>query len=163
MSLHEFKIHPEEERLITTLSDIPVHQHRSSACADLWTGERFVELFPSEDPILIELRNIPLQCRAAVEGHPVSSETDSLNQFIAKGMSDLTQVERVYSKFDGQVFYTWIVIEQRDREVQKAVYEREQKIINRFPEYGFDFYVVYRSGADIDSLVSGEIELVYSK
>ena len=78
-------------------------------------------------------------------------------------MSDLTQVERVYVRFDGRVFYTWIVIEQRDREVQNAVYARERKIINRFHDYSFDFYVVYRSGTDIDSLVAGEIELVYSK
>lgn len=101
--------------------------------------------------------------KISVEGHSVSSETDSLMRSIAKCMSDLTQVERVYIRFDGRVFYTWVVIEQRDREVQNTVYEREKEIINRVHDYGFDFNVVYLSGTDIDSLVAGEVELAYSK
>ena len=46
---------------------------------------------------------------------------------------------------------------------KKAIYAREKEIINRFSDFGFDFYVIYRSNADIDSLVSGNIELVYDK
>lgn len=79
----------------------------------------------------------------------VSKTTDSLNHFIAFRMSELPTVERVYSKYRGRVFYTWIVIKKRDQQVLREIYKRERDIIHRFQEFGFDFNVIYRSGADV--------------
>jgi hypothetical protein len=93
----------------------------------------------------------------------VSKTTDSLNHFIALRMSELPVVERVYSKYQGRVFYTWIVIEKRDQQVLREIYKREKEIIHRFQEFGFDFYVIYRSGADIGSLISGDVDLVFER
>ena len=78
-------------------------------------------------------------------------------------MSELPTVERVYSKCRGRVFYTWIVIEDRDKQVLREIYKREKEVIRRFRDFGFDFYVIYRSGADIESLVSGDVELLFSR
>ena len=88
-----------------------------------------------------------------------SASTDTLNRFIALVMCKLPTVKRIYSKKAEGVFYTWIVIEQRDRDVLKLIYAREKEIIKQFPDCGFDFYVLYASGTDIDSLVSNVEQL----
>ena len=92
-----------------------------------------------------------------------TKSTDSLNKFIALRMSEVPNVERVYSKYSDNVFYTWTVIEKRDKEVLRQIYQRQKGVIRRFGDFGFDFYVIYRDGADINSLLSGDLELVYER
>jgi len=113
----------------------------------------------------IELLSLGYQlfCQNALTARPtefrgsniVSPSTDSLNRFIAFQMREIPTLERIYSKNTGRVFYTWIVIAERDQDVLKRIYAKEREIISRFPDCRFDFYVVYRSGAATDSLISG--------
>jgi hypothetical protein len=70
-------------------------------------------------------------------------------------------VERIYSKYRSNVFYTWVVVEDRDQTTLEKIYEREKAIIERFPEYEFDFYVLYRKGQSVDTMISGDIDLVF--
>lgn len=98
-----------------------------------------------------------------LEARVITRSTESLKAFIAQRMSDLSTVERVYSKYQDRVFYTWIVIEQRDTDVLRQIYDRELEVIERFADFGFDFYIIYRLGADVESLVSGDLELVFQK
>jgi hypothetical protein len=70
-------------------------------------------------------------------------------------------VERVYSKYRSNVFYTWVVVEDRDQTALEKIYEREKAIIERFPEFEFDFYVLYRKGQSVDTMISGDIDTVF--
>ena len=94
---------------------------------------------------------------------PISSNTHRLNQFIAATMEPVDRVERIYSKNTTKVFYTWIVFKDRDEEALDTIYQLEEWIIDRFPEFEFDFYVIYRKEMPIDSLVSGNVELIFSR
>lgn len=126
-------------------------------------------VFPEHSVIEAPSRNFklvkPLETSPATGRRPdiSTTSTESLSKFIGLRMSELPTVERVYSKCRGRVFYTWIVIEQRDKQALRQIYEREVEVIKRFQDFGFDFYVIYRSGADIESLVSGDVELVFKK
>ena len=93
----------------------------------------------------------------------ISSRTHSLNWYIGNLMSEVSLVERVYSAYRNHVSYTWIVIETRDQDALQQIYQREKAIIERFPEFEFDFYVLYRGGQSIESMISGEVELVFSR
>lgn len=89
-----------------------------------------------------------------------STDLNSLARFIAAQMSEVGPVERVYSKHQRDVYYTWIVIPKRDEKTLDAIYNKEQQIIGHFPEYEFDFYVLYREGRNHEELVSGNLERV---
>lgn len=91
----------------------------------------------------------------------ISSRTHSLNQYIGSLLAQVSMVERVYSKYRSNVFYTWVVVEDRDQTSLEKIYEREKAIIERFPEFEFDFYVLYRKGQSVDTMISGDIDLVF--
>lgn len=145
--------------LIATLTNAHV-LCEDNLSIELWTGIRHLELrAPWPDKPLTD----PIPVSKSLTKETVhASSTDTLNVFIAERMSEVGKVERVYANYKAQIFYTWIVIEERDREVQKAIYEREKRIINRFSDMRFDFYIIYRSGEDPDTIVSG-VELVYDR
>lgn len=142
------------EGLIATLSDSPI---LADNFLDL-SIEKRTQVLTGSSFVVSRPRNL-----RSTREETRTKTTDSLNHYIAERMAELPEVQRVYSKHEQKVFYTWVVITERDQEVQRAIYAREKQIIKRFPEFGFDFYVIYQSGADADSLVSDDVELVYSK
>lgn len=93
----------------------------------------------------------------------LSSDLQSLNDFIGCAMGKIPRVERVYSAYRDRTFYTWIIIDDRDEKTLKAIYDKEKLVIDTFPEYEFDFYVLYRRDQEIDSMVSSDIELVFPR
>jgi hypothetical protein len=151
------------EGLIATLTNAHLFGEYTRS-GELWTETRDLGLLAScpDNPLTRPLTVIKWLTREA--NHTRS--TDTLNVYIAEQMSEVNKevnkVERVYSNYKANVFYTWIVIEERDRAVQKAIYAREKQIIKRFSEMRFDFYIVYRSGADPETIISG-VELVYDR
>lgn len=92
-----------------------------------------------------------------------TSHTHSLNKFIAARMADILAVERVYSAYRARVFYTWIILPDREQMTLREIYTRQQEIIDRFPEFEFDFYVLYKKQQPVQDMVSGDIELVFSR
>ncbi len=93
----------------------------------------------------------------------LSSDLYSLNNYIGCCMGKIPRVERVYSAYRDRTFYTWIIIDDRDEETLKTIYEEEKLIIDIFSEYEFDFYILYRRDQEIDSMVSSDIELVFPR
>lgn len=92
-----------------------------------------------------------------------SSRTHSLNRFIASCLAGVEAVERVYSAYRGRVFYTWVVVPERDRETLREIYRRQRQVIDRFPEFEFDFYVLYKKQHSVSDMVSIDIELVFNR
>ncbi|GMR23500.1 MAG: hypothetical protein BMS9Abin37_1934 [Acidobacteriota bacterium] len=148
-----------DDGFIATLSS-PVLE--SETRSERWVDGKNFEIVAPPRCIIFDSLSETILLYTNVLASICTRSTQSLNQHIADLMSVVPQVERVYSKYDGNTFYTWIVIEERDRDVQRAIYAIEKEIIGRFSEMCFDFYIIYRSGADIDSLVS-DVELVYDR
>ncbi len=88
----------------------------------------------------------------------ISSLLD-MRHFLAKRLYQVPEVLRVYGKFEHDVFYTWVVTDERDLEAQRLIYEIEDDLIERFPEFEFDFYTVYALGRDPDLLVDSTLAL----
>ncbi len=82
-----------------------------------------------------------------------------MRDFLAKRLYQVPQVLKVYSKFEHDVFYTWVVTDERDLEAQRLVYDIEDELIEWFPEFEFDFYTVYALGRDPDLLVDSTLAL----
>src|SRR3990170_8331086 len=64
-----------------------------------------------------------------------TNRTHSLNNFIATKMAEVLPVERVYSAYRERVFYTWIILPDREQATLREIYTRQQEIIDRFPEF----------------------------
>jgi hypothetical protein len=55
------------------------------------------------------------------------------------------------------------LLDRFESEVRGRIYRREELIIDEFPMFEFDFYVISRMERDPGELVSESIELVYDK
>jgi len=90
--------------------------------------------------------------------------TSDLNKFIGFEFSVVPEVEYVYTVLrDNRVFYVWIVISAWEKKVRERVYAREQAIMDEFPSFSFDFYVVDQCGEDVADLISQSLEVAYRR
>lgn len=93
---------------------------------------------------------------------PTQVATSDINQFIAFQFSVVPEVECVYTAFrENHVFYVWIVIDRWEKEVRRRIYQQQQAVIDQFPEFCFDFYIVPREGERVEDLISQSIDLAY--
>ena len=88
----------------------------------------------------------------------ISSLLD-MRHFLAEHLYQVPQVLKVFSKFEHDVFYTWVITDDRDLEAQEMIYKIEDELIERFPEFEFDFYTVYALGRDPELLVDSTLAL----
>ena len=90
--------------------------------------------------------------------------TSDLREFIAFEFSLTPEVEYVYTAFrENQVFYAWVIIDSFEGEVRDQIYDRQQAIIDEFPGFEFDFYIVARMGRDVEDLFDDSVKLTYQK
>ena len=89
---------------------------------------------------------------AATEG--VSLPTSDLRDCIAFEFALTPEVAFVYTALrSNEIFYAWIVIDEFDRAVRMKIYERQREIIDEFPMFQFDFYVIGLDGRNVDDLI----------
>ncbi|MBI3995602.1 MAG: hypothetical protein HY349_06475 [Nitrospirae bacterium] len=97
------------------------------------------------------------------EEHDTTNE-NRLQDFVAKIIAEVSGVEYIYCRREGQVNYIWAIINELDPQVRRAVYKKEMAIIDLFPEMDFDFNIIARMNKPIQSIISQDgIELIYKK
>ncbi len=91
--------------------------------------------------------------------------TSGLRECIAFEFSLIPQVAFVYTAFrSNEVFYVWIVIDEFERTVRQEIYERQRTIIDEFPMFQFDFYVIGLMGRNVADLIGDEsMHLTYER
>ena len=94
---------------------------------------------------------------------PVYSQNSGLNEFIGFELSMEPEVTRIYTAFRGSVFYVWTLLDNFETRIREAVYAREQEIIDEFPMFDFDFYLVVADDQDAESMISGPVDLVFQR
>ncbi len=94
---------------------------------------------------------------------PFEVSNKRLNEFIGFELSLVSEIEYVFTAFRNAVFYVWVVLNQFEQGVRERIYEREKAIIDEFPMFEFDFYIISRMGRNARDLISESIELVYEK
>lgn len=100
-----------------------------------------------------------------VSTESTAQPTSSVRECIAFEFSLIREVEFVYTAFrSNEVFYVWIVIEEFERAVREKIYERQRTIIDEFPMFQFDFYVIGLMGRNVADLIGDEsIHLTYKR
>lgn len=86
-----------------------------------------------------------------------------LNEFIADEISRVSDIDYIFTAFRNNVFYVWILLERFETAVRESIYEREKLVIDEFPMFDFDFYIVATEKQNPEDLISGSVELVYEK
>jgi hypothetical protein len=95
---------------------------------------------------------------------PITVRSSSLNVFIAFELSLAPEVHSVYTAFrDNRVFYVWVIVDLWEREVRQRIYARQQAIIDQFPDFAFDFYIVPGGDEDPKEIISQSVDLAYER
>ncbi|MCK4578166.1 MAG: hypothetical protein KAU50_05205 [Candidatus Marinimicrobia bacterium] len=88
------------------------------------------------------------------ESKYISSLLEDMKHYLAQNLYLIPGVLKVLSKLDKNIFFVWVIIQERNIDLQEKVYEVEDKLIEMFPEFEFDFYTIYSNGRDPDILIN---------
>ena len=101
----------------------------------------------------------------SVSTEDIAQPTSGLRECIAFEFSLVPEVAFVYTAFRiNEVFYVWIVIDEFERAVRHRIYERQRTIIEEFPMFQFDFYVIGLMGRNVADLIGDEsMHLTYKR
>jgi len=78
-------------------------------------------------------------------------------------LSQIPEVEYVYSQLHEGVIRIWSVINTREKAVRNAIYEKETEILDEIPNVSLDFHVLVRENREIADIAPREADLVFSK
>ena len=100
-----------------------------------------------------------------VSTEDIAQPTSGLREYIAFEFSLIPEVAFVYTAFrSNEIFYVWIVIDEFERAVRQRIYERQRTIIDEFPMFQFDFYVIGLMGRNVGDLIGDEsMHLTYRR
>lgn len=111
-------------------------------------------------------RNSGRSDRSASTDDPIIEQpTAKLRDFVAFEFSLVPQVDYVYTALrDNGVFYAWILTDKFELPIREAIYKRERDIIDEFPMFEFDFYIIARRGRDVEDLIGDpSVHLTYGR
>ena len=91
--------------------------------------------------------------------------TSSVRECIAFELSLIPEVAFVYTAFrSNEVFYVWIVIDAFERAARERIYEKQRMVIDEFPMFQFDFYIIGLMGRNVADLIGDEsMQLTYTR
>lgn len=89
--------------------------------------------------------------------------TSALNEFIAFEISLVSKVEAVFTAFRNEVFCVWVIVNRFADNVRARIYDRQRAIIDEFPTFEFDFYIIAGLGRDPWELVSESVTLAFQR
>ncbi|MBU4448290.1 MAG: hypothetical protein KKD99_06865 [Proteobacteria bacterium] len=87
----------------------------------------------------------------------------SLENYIADRISEITEVEYIFIRKDGNVMDVSIIINKLDRTVRDRIYDIEYSMIDRFRDDYLDFHVISRDDRDINKLFSPKAIMIYRR
>jgi hypothetical protein len=84
--------------------------------------------------------------------------------FVGLELSIVSGVERVYvQRVESRTMRVMVMVKDRDAKLRKAVYAREQAIIDAHPKFEFDFYLHPLMGRKPEDVVDGIGKLAYKR
>ncbi len=87
------------------------------------------------------------------------SHYEGMCKYIAKTIREVPEVNLIYGKMEDANIYIITLLDEYDKEARRSVYRYQREILNNFPEFNFDFYVVAMNGQKPESMVSDLISL----
>lgn len=118
----------------------------------------------SEPVAMIPVSGPEYQYKVQARTVPLTSvATIALNEFIGFEISLVPEVETVFTAFRNQVFYVWVIVNRFAADVRTSIYDRQRAIIDEFPTFEFDFYIIAGLGRDPWDLVSESVTLAFQR
>ncbi len=108
-----------------------------------------------EETVSAQPEQVPVNSSKDTEGLALTVPGINMSEYIAELLSEEPIVECVYGKWERDAFYIMTFIKTLDRQARRRIYSKQQDIMNRFPKFTFDFYVIALDGNDVSSLISG--------
>lgn len=101
----------------------------------------------------------------SVSTENIAQPTSGVRECIAFEFSLVPEVAFVYTAFrSNEVFYVWIVIDKFERVVRERIYVKQRVIIDEFPMFQFDFYIIGLMGRNVADLIGDQsMHLTYER
>ena len=108
----------------------------------------------SGDLLVLDAPEQRFSRRVSTTRESTAQPTSSVRECIAFEFSLVREVAFVYTAFrSNEVLYVWIVIDEFERAVRERIYERQRIIIDEFPMFQFDFYIIGLMGRNVADLI----------
>jgi hypothetical protein len=93
----------------------------------------------------------------------VNSIDDNLEMFIAKRISQISEVEYILLTKKDDYYEIWTIINKLDRGVRDKIYDIEYNILEHFEDKYFDFHVICRNDKSIKEICPPNYIIFYRK
>jgi len=122
------------------------------------------KLFPREiEPFSMSPHSKTINWEAIYSDIEPTTVGSELSNTIISVISPILPVEKIFVDEIGGVFCVWTIINEDNREVRRSIYEREGRIMERYPNLLFDFNLIIRRGRALDEIMSFEGRPVFER
>lgn len=88
---------------------------------------------------------------------------DQMRKVFRDKLSQVPEVEFVYTQHHEGVVCVWSIINQREKSVQKAIYHKEFEILEAIPYVSLDFHVLAREDRPIADIAPFAADLIFTR
>lgn len=97
------------------------------------------------------------------EPHATDTQLHSLMRRFANLVSHLPEIERIFWKLEDDRVRVWTIIDQPSLATETQIYDAQLEFMDRFPEFSFDFAVIFRQGKNPDQIHPAGAAPVFSR
>ncbi|MGH9621859.1 MAG: hypothetical protein ACRD45_19400 [Bryobacteraceae bacterium] len=86
-----------------------------------------------------------------------------IEKAVAKDLGAVSAVTHVFTEAADNALLAWIVVDDPKLDIRYEIFDKEQALIDAFPETEFDFNIIPRMGRDARELIQGEARIAYTR
>ncbi|HEX7360917.1 MAG TPA: hypothetical protein VF283_10535 [Bryobacteraceae bacterium] len=86
-----------------------------------------------------------------------------IEKAVAEDLAAVSAVTHVITQAVDNGMLVWIVVDDPKLDVRYEIFDKEQALIDAFPETEFDFNIIPRMGRDASELIQGEAHIAYTR
>lgn len=106
-------------------------------------------------------QNLILLNYYVIKTETIDSSGYNLESFISRSLSEVPEVEYIFTAKEENKMNVWIVMNQLNREAREKIYDIEYNILGQFNDTYFDFHVICREDRDIYELLPRNTIMIY--
>jgi hypothetical protein len=89
--------------------------------------------------------------------------TTTVTDFVADRFAHISEVTCVWINRDGDILYVTVLTSSRDDAVLDKIMEEQQRTMDEFQQFQFDFSVIFQNGKSITDLITTTEAPVYQR
>lgn len=131
---------------------------------DIKHAEEILTVYRGTVRRVIPLRSLVLpspQSTSVQPGEASNSVLHSVESLLARRLSGIRGVERIFIRKGDDFFRVWVVVPTMDLALEDQIYESQCAFMDRFRDIAFDFTVIFREGKDAASIKPSGARLVH--